>query len=118
MGLRLLWQLVSVLGFAPSVEVCVIDGAPLASGPLPFSTRDGGALCSACASQQGATQIPEQARADLMALLEAAGELPTLDSRHGAAHRRLLARYIRYHLGEGADLPALEFWMQQPWVAA
>jgi DNA repair protein RecO (recombination protein O) len=117
-GLRLLWQLVSVLGFAPSVEVCVVDGAPLPPGPLPFSTRHGGALCSTCAAQQGATQLPEKARADLLVLLEPAGELPTLDSKHGAAHRRLLARYIRYHLGEGADLPALEFWMQQPWAAA
>lgn len=118
MGLRLLWQLVSVLGFAPSIEVCVIDGAPLSAGPLPFSTRDGGALCSTCAPRHGATQLPEQARADLLALLQPAGDLPALDSKHGAAHRRLLARYIRYHLGEGADLPALEFWMQQPWAAA
>jgi hypothetical protein len=38
--------------------------------------------------------------------------------RHGAAHRRLLARYIQYHLGEGADLPALEFWTQRAWAAA
>ena len=118
MGLRLLWQLVSVLGFAPSIEVCVIDGAPLPSGPLPCSSRDGGALCSTCASHHGATNLPEQARTDLLALLEPASELPALDSKHGAAHRRLLARYIRYHLGEGAELPALEFWMQQPWAAA
>jgi DNA repair protein RecO (recombination protein O) len=118
LGLRLLWHLVSVLGFAPSIEVCVVDGAPLPAGPLPFSTREGGALCSTCAAHHGATQIPEQARADLIALLDPGGELPSLDGKHGAAHRRLLARYIRYHLGEGADLPALEFWMQQPWAAA
>src|SRR3954464_5735476 len=68
LGLRLLWQLVSVLGFAPSIEVCVIDGTPLAPGPLPFSTRDGGALCSTCAPHHGATQLPEEARADLVAL--------------------------------------------------
>jgi len=53
-----------------------------------------------------------------VALLEPGGMLPTLDNKHGAAHRRLLARYIRYHLAEGAELPALEFWMQQPWAAA
>ena len=35
-----------------------------------------------------------------------------------AAHRRLLARYVRYHLAEGAELPALEFWLRRPWVAA
>ncbi|HEY3011682.1 MAG TPA: DNA repair protein RecO [Gemmatimonadales bacterium] len=119
LGFRLLWQLVSVLGFAPSIDACVIDGTPLPrNGPLPFSTRDGGALCPACAAQHGATQLPEDDRADLVALLDPAAALPVLDARHGVAHRRLLARYIRYHLAEGADLPALEFWMQRPWAAA
>jgi DNA repair protein RecO (recombination protein O) len=119
LGFRLLWQLVSVLGFAPSLDACVVDGALLPpSGPLPFSTRDGGALCPACASRQGATQLPARDREDLVALLDPSAALPALDARHGAAHRRLLARYIRYHLAEGAELPALEFWMQRPWAAA
>jgi DNA repair protein RecO (recombination protein O) len=119
LGLRLLWHLVSVLGFAPSVDACVIDGVLLpAEGPLPFSTRDGGALCANCAAQRGATQLPAQDRADLVSLLDSTAALPTLDARHGAAHRRLLARYIRYHLAEGAELPALEFWMQRRWAAA
>jgi DNA repair protein RecO (recombination protein O) len=119
LGLRLLWQLVSVLGFAPSVDSCAVDGTPVSTdGPLPFSTRDGGALCPMCASQQGATQLPAGDRVDLLALLDPAAELPPLNARHGTAHRRLLARYIRYHLGEGAELPALEFWMQRPWAAA
>lgn len=119
LGFRLLWELVSVLGFAPSVDACVMDGTPLPpDGSLPFSTRDGGALCTTCAVQRGATHLPEQDRADLLCLLDPDAKLPSLDARHGAAHRRLLARYIRYHLGEGADLPALEFWMQRPWAAA
>jgi DNA repair protein RecO (recombination protein O) len=116
---RVLWQLVSVLGFAPSLDACVIDGTPLpGSGPLPFSTRDGGALCPSCAPHHGATQLPADARADLESLLDPAAPLPSLDERHGAAHRRLLTRYIRYHLAEGADLPALEFWTQRAWAAA
>ena len=46
LGYRLLWQLVSVLGFEPSLDACVVDGTPLpGTGPLPFSTREGGALC-------------------------------------------------------------------------
>jgi len=119
LGFRLLWQLVSILGFAPSVDACVIDGTPLPdSGSLPFSTRDGGALCASCAIQRGATHLPERDRADLVSLLDPAAPIPSLDARHGAAHRRLLARYIRYHLGEGASLPALEFWMERPWAAA
>ena len=117
LGFRLLWQLVSVLGFAPSLDACVRDGALLpAEGGLPFSTREGGALCLACAAQQGATQLPADARADLVALLDPAASLPALDGRHGAAHRRLLARYVRYHLAEGAELPALDFWLRRSWV--
>ena len=119
MGFRLLWQLVSVLGFAPAMEACVIDGAPLVSeGPLAFSAREGGALCPVCAGHYGAAHLPERARADLLALLDSSAPLPRLDGRHAASHRRLLARYIRHHLGEGAVLPALEFWTQRSWVAA
>jgi DNA repair protein RecO (recombination protein O) len=119
LGFRLLWQLVSVLGFAPSLDACAVDGTLLPQGgPLPFSTREGGALCQVCASQQEATLLPERDRGDLVALLDPGAALPALDARHSAAHRRLLARYIRYHLAEGADLPALEFWMQRPWAAA
>src|SRR4051812_34525950 len=86
LGFRVLWQLVSVLGFAPSLDACVIDGTPLAGeGPLPFSTRDGGALCPTCAAQQGATtQLPAAARSDLVTLLDPAASLPSLDARHGA----------------------------------
>lgn len=116
LGLRLLWQQVGVLGFAPSLEACVLDGVLLPSeGGLPFSAREGGALCPTCAAQHEATQLPEQSRVDLVSLLEPGVPLPALDARHAAAHRRLVARYIRYHLAEGAELPALEFWMRRSW---
>lgn len=119
LGLRLLWQLVSVLGFAPSLDACVFDGARLPpEGALPFSAREGGALCRACAALHGATQLPERSRSDLVTLLEPSAALPALDARHAAAHRRLLARYIRHHLAEGAELPALDFWTRRPWTAA
>ena len=113
LGLRLLWRQVAVLGFAPSLEACVLDGVTVPpAGPLQFSTSEGGALCSTCATLHGATQLPENARVDLQSLLDPDGTLPSLDARHAAAHRRLLARYIRYHLAEGAKLPALDFWMR------
>jgi DNA repair protein RecO (recombination protein O) len=119
LGIRLLWRLVSVLGFAPSIDACVMDGTMLPpDDPLPFSTRDGGALCASCASQRGATRLPPRDRNDLTMLMDPSASLPALDRKHGAAHRRLLARYIRHHLAEGAELSALQFWMQRPWVAA
>jgi len=119
LGYRLLWLMVSSLGFEPSLDACVIDGTPLPeTGTLPFSTREGGALCQTCAANYGATQLPQQARADMIALMDLERSLPILDEKHSAAHRRLLSRYVRYHLGEGAELPALEFWAQRPWVPA
>lgn len=118
-GIRLLWALVGSLGFAPSLDSCVRDGLPLpADGPLAFSTRDGGALCRNCAAQHGALTLPADARADLDALLDVDHDLPHLDTRHAAAHRRLLSRFVRFHLGDGAVLPALEFWERRPWTAA
>jgi DNA repair protein RecO (recombination protein O) len=119
LGFRVLWQMVSVLGFAPALYACVRDGTELpAEGGLAFSTREGGALCPACAAGHGATQLPAEARADLGSLMDSEAALPRLDPRHAESHRRLLARYIRYHLGEGAELPALDFWFRRPWMAA
>jgi DNA repair protein RecO (recombination protein O) len=119
LGFRVLWQLVSTLGFAPALDACVRDGTVLPrEGGLAFSTREGGALCPSCAAGLGAVQLPADARADLGCLLDAEAALPRLDRRHAESHRRLLARYIRYHLGEGAELPALDFWLRRPWMAA
>jgi DNA repair protein RecO (recombination protein O) len=119
LGVRLLWRLVSALGFAPALDACVLDGTPLPpGGGLAFSTREGGALCPSCASGHGAAHLPPEARADLVALVDAETALPRLDRRHAESHRRLLARHIRYHLGEGAELPALDFWLRRPWTAA
>jgi DNA repair protein RecO (recombination protein O) len=119
LGFRALWQLVSTLGFAPALDACVRDGTMLShEGGLAFSTREGGALCPACAAGHGAVRLPADARADLVSLIDAHAALPRLDRRHAESHRRLLARYIRYHLGEGAELPALDFWLRRPWIAA
>jgi DNA repair protein RecO (recombination protein O) len=119
LGFRVLWQLVSTLGFAPALDACVRDGTVMPpEGGLAFSTREGGALCPSCAAGHGAVQLPADARADLECLVDAEAALPRLDRRHAESHRRLIARYIRYHLGEGAELPALDFWLRRPWIAA
>lgn len=116
-GLRAVWQLVSSLGFAPSLDDCVHCGTPVPeSGDVAFSTKDGGVLCERCAGPDPAVRLPERARRDLATLIEPAHPLPLLDAPHFTAHQRLLARYIRYHLGEGAELPALDFWTRRPWA--
>jgi hypothetical protein len=64
------------------------------------------------------TRLSVEDRADLAALVSADADLPVLDGRHAAAHRRLFARFLRYHLAEGAELPGLAFWEARPWAAA
>lgn len=117
LGLRALWRLVAVLGFAPALEQCSRDGAELAEGAVAFSISEGGALCRTCARMQPASELPADARLALSAFIDLDRELPLLDDRHTTAHRRLLARWVRHHLGEQAELPALEFWQRRSWAA-
>jgi DNA repair protein RecO (recombination protein O) len=122
-AVRAIWRLVAVLGFAPSLTACVHDGATIAPGDeaVVFSIAEGGAFCSRCApaaaSPSPPTRLPAQAYRDLVALNapEAGTDLPNLDAAHGAAHRRLVARFVRYHLGETGTLSALDFWERRTW---
>lgn len=113
-ALRAIWRLIGVLGFAPALDRCVIDGREVpAERPAAFSAADGGTLCESCARARDVTRLPPEARADLRRLLDPDMPLPSLDPLHSAAHHRLLARYVRFHVAEGARLPALEFWEGQ-----
>jgi DNA repair protein RecO (recombination protein O) len=118
LGIRLVWEIVTVLGFGPALDACVRDGAPVPAGAVAFSAPEGGALCAACAGPVGGIRLPADARDDLQQLLDADAPLPLLDVRNAAAHERLLGRYVRWHLAEGAELPALEFWTRRPWRRA
>jgi len=114
---RWLWLLVGVLGFAPELDACVRDGTPVAgNGGVAFSTADGGVLCAACAGPQPPTRLPAHAYRDLLTLNDAGAELPALDAQHAAAHRRLVARFVRHHMGESGPLSAMDFWERRAWV--
>jgi len=120
-GVRAMWRLVSVLGFEPSLTACVRDDAaiePLGDAPVLFSVADGGVFCPRCAPppSQSPSRLPPQAYRDLLALNDPRAELPALDPPHAAAHRRLVARFVRYHLNEAGSLSALDFWERRAWV--
>jgi recombinational DNA repair protein (RecF pathway) len=110
--------MVAVLGFAPALGACARCGGAARPGSACFSPQDGGILCSSCAQGIVGSQLRPGDRAALAAWLDPEAELPVLDERHLAAHRRLLERYIRFHLAEGASLPALTFWAERGWLAA
>jgi DNA repair protein RecO (recombination protein O) len=123
-AVRALWRLLGVLGFEPSLTACVRDGVEISAaggGSVIFSAADGGVLCPTCAAAHppiGASRLPPQAHRDLLALNDPAAELPVLDAAHASAHRRLVVRFTRHHLGEDGGLPALEFWERRAWAAA
>jgi DNA repair protein RecO (recombination protein O) len=128
-AVRWLWLVVGVLGFAPQLESCVRDGNELpASGTIAFSVGEGGVLCPSCAGMQPPTKLPQQAYRDLVALNDVEGALPSLDAAHAAAHRRLVARFVRHHLDESAGAgarngrepksSALDLWERGAWVAS
>src|SRR5207253_2124060 len=113
----------AVLGFEPSLTGCVRDGAaiePTGDGPVLFSVADGGVFCPRClqapSPHQAPSRLPPQAYRDLLALNDPRVELPALDPPHAAAHRRLVARFVRYHLAEAGSLSALDFWERRAWV--
>jgi DNA repair protein RecO (recombination protein O) len=118
LGLRSIWGLVKQLGFAPSLDACARDGAVAAGRagePVAFSPAHGGVLCPLCARGVETTRLTLRDLADLAVLIHGHDDLPALDDRYLAAHRRLLDRYVRHHLGEGSPLPALAFWADAGW---
>lgn len=118
LGLRSIWGLVKHLGFAPTLEACARDGVAIAIAdePVPFSPAHGGVLCDGCAQSIEVSRLAPGDLRDLGAMIHGRDELPALDDRYLAAHRRLLERYVRYHLAEGATMPALTFWADQRWL--
>jgi DNA repair protein RecO (recombination protein O) len=121
-SLSTLWGIVCALGFEPSVDECARDGRDVPEGSALFSIADGGLLCNACASDSGTggtnTRLLSEDRVALEQLiLGRVDELGPLPSRHAAAHRRLLVRFITRHVSEDRDLKALSFWEHLAWDA-
>ena len=122
---RGLWSLLTALGFAPSLDTCVRDGTPVVPNgkPVAFSVAEGGVVCVDCAAAPNKptvphTRLPVADYEALLALSAPGRDLPALDAPHAAAHRRLVARFIRHHLGDARPLTALEFWERRAWNAA
>jgi DNA repair protein RecO (recombination protein O) len=104
-----LWHAVIVLGFAPTVDQCVRCGQPLDDRAW-FALAEGGLLCAACGRGTGTGTLGADDQAALRAFLEGSEAGVDLPGPHVAAHRRLLARFVRRHVADEAPLPALAFW--------
>jgi DNA repair protein RecO (recombination protein O) len=98
-----IWQLVSFLGFAPSVDECIDCGRP----PEPdqsalFDLQAGGLRCARCAA--GGRALSPGEVADLRALV--GGDTTVRPSANQVA---LLTDFIRYHASEGYHIRSLDF---------
>ncbi len=117
-SLAAIWSLVAAMGFAPELGSCSRDGGPTAEGePVAFSLADGGVLCATCGAAGASTVLPPEALAELRSFVDSPAGIARLTSAHSIAHRRLLARFIEYHLAEGRNLPAVKFWSNPGKVA-
>lgn len=117
-GVRALWALMAVLGFTVALGECVRDGAAIdPDAPVAFSAEEGGVLCARCAPRQPPTRLPPQDYRVLVVLNALDAALPALDTAHAAAHRRLVARFVRYHVDVAPSaLSALDFWERHAWT--
>lgn len=111
LALATAWQLVSAMGFAPSLDDCASCHAPVhAEAPAPFDLRAGGVLCERCASATtGRRVLPASARAAIRAWL-AGDDYTVADDPTRKAHRRLLREFLAEHLSDGRPLTALAAW--------
>ncbi len=98
-----IWNLVSLLGFAPSVEACVDCGrSPRRGEAARFDMQAGGLRCSECPSV-GLHLEPDDV-ADLRALV--GGDMSI---RPSSRQLSLLTEFIRYHASEGHRIKSLDF---------
>lgn len=118
-GLAGAWQLVSELGFAPTILDCASCHS-LVSADLPaaFSHPAGGTLCASCARMAGARRtLPAAARKALLEWLGDAADV-SLDDSSARAHQRLLREFLREHVTDGRPLRAFEAWEGELLVAS
>ena len=101
LALLVLLKALARLGYRPQLAACAACGGPLGSGLVAFSSRHGGALCSACAPP-GAPGLP----ALLLGALERGLRSPLreraaldLDRESVLRAERLLADFFRFHVG-------------------
>src|SRR6266550_1399141 len=118
-GLELLSEGVAQLYFRETRELHTLGAFDLVNLRRDLADdvgRFAGAAALAEVMLKMAPPAPPPAYRDRLALNDPRVELPALDPPHAAAHRRLVARFVRYHLAEAGSLSALDFWERRAWV--
>ncbi len=104
------WQVVSLLGFAPQTDACVVCGRPLdPEEPSRFDAEGGGAACRDC--RLSGRILDPASRAELQRMLQ--GWVPGAPFADPSMQRALLRAYLAAQLSEERPLRSLELFLQQ-----
>lgn len=96
------WQLIAVLGYHPSLDVCPVCGATLKADDMGrFDFEQGGVRCPGCAESSGGPRLGPGARAQLETFL--AGSVPA-DLQRPRAHLQFLSDFVTHHLAGSRSL--------------
>ena len=113
------WDVVSTLGFSPSLDRCANCEASLDPVfTVAFSHSAGGALCARCGnSAAGSRQLPPTARNAIRSWVQGgrAADMSPIEAR---AHQRLLREFFQEHVSGDRELRAYRVWEQGAWNAA
>ena len=105
------WQLVTCLGFAPSIESCGSCGNPVPAGADSyFDLSEGVLVCQDCRrmlARSALRELPSRGREELTALLRGRPENGRL--RTSRLQRSLLRDFIAFHLADDRPLNSFRF---------
>jgi len=103
------WRLVSILGFEPQLEVCVVCGRPIAPDePVRFDSAAGGVACTRC--RPVGRLLDPATRAEVIEMING-GDVTAPVARSGT-HRALLRAFIEAQIAHDRPLRALDLFLQ------
>jgi len=104
------WTLISLLGFEPGTDHCVVCERPLVPAePVRFDTSAGGVACVRC--RPAGRIIPAASRAELHAMVR--GRTPEEPLASPGLHRALLRVFLETHVQQDRPFRALPLFLDQ-----
>jgi len=102
------WTMVSLLGFEPQTEACVVCGRPVpADEPVRFDAGAGGVACTRC--RPVGRVLDPATRADVARMSR--GHVPPAALARPGAHRALLRAFLEAQLAHDRPFRSLELFL-------
>jgi DNA repair protein RecO (recombination protein O) len=102
------WTLVSLLGFEPQTDVCVVCERPLVPiEPVRFDTLAGGVACTRC--RPAGRVVDAASRAELSRMVR--GFAPEAPLANPGLHRALLRAFLETHISEERPFRSLALFL-------